>query len=81
MCAILLLHPMRVNFPIRDDKICLFGLTYITNTMLLANLEISPGRRLFTAFVTGYGGFGFIMHNFQSLNFIPQEFKIPGFLF
>ncbi len=72
---------MRLNFPVRDDKICLFGLTYLTNTMLLANLEISPGRRLFSAFITGYGGSGFIMDNFLSHDFIPLEFKMPGFLF
>ncbi|MBN1798306.1 MAG: hypothetical protein JW822_07000 [Spirochaetales bacterium] len=30
---------MKHNFPIRKDKVCLFGFTYLNNTMLLANIE------------------------------------------
>lgn len=67
--------------PSTFTKINTYPLIVLLYPMLFANLEISPGRRLFTAFATGYGGSGFLMHNFQSLNYIPQEFKIPGFLF
>jgi len=75
---------MRAHFPIRRDKICMFGFSagsHFTHTMLLFNrIPFSP-EKLFTAYVAGSGGSGFLMDQYREHHTIPADLKIPGYIF
>jgi predicted esterase len=75
---------MRGHFPVRKDKICIFGFSagsHFTHTMLLFNrIPLSP-QRLFTAFIAGSGGSGFLMDQYREHRTFPPDLKIPGYIF
>jgi predicted esterase len=75
---------MRAHFPIREDKICIFGFSagsHFTHTMILFNRIPLSNKKLFTAFIAGSGGSGFLMDQYREKDYIPDDLKIPGFIF
>ncbi len=75
---------LRAHFLIREDKICIFGFSagsHFTHTMLLFNRIPLSNNRLFTAFIAGSGGSGFLMDQYREKNYIANDLKIPGYIF
>jgi predicted esterase len=79
-----LIMVMRAYFPIREDKICVLGFSagsHFTHTMLLFNRIPWSSRRLFTAFIAGSGGSGFMMDQYREHHTFPPDLEIPGYIF
>ncbi|MBN1799058.1 MAG: hypothetical protein JW822_10795 [Spirochaetales bacterium] len=75
---------MRAHFPVRQDKICIVGFSagsHFTHTMLLFNRIPLCRGKLFTAFIAGSGGSGFLMDQYREHNFIAEDLRIPGYIF
>ena len=75
---------MKAHFPIRKDKICMFGWSagsHFTHTMLLFNRIPFSNHKLFTAYIAGSGGSGFLMDQHRENDYIAADLKIPGYIF